>query len=183
MPPPIYQSAVFVAVMWGVFLLDLILPGSFLHYGLVPRTARGLPGIALMPFLHANYAHLLSNTIPIAILLALTLSTRPQAWASVIAIMLCSGALLWCFGRPANHVGASGLVFGLTTFLIIVGVREKQFLSLGVAVAVGLIFGGSLLSGIIPSFGSNVSWDGHLCGAIAGVVVGIATTERAESFL
>ncbi len=182
MPQTFYAIVCFVGVMWGVFLVDLILPISLVQHGLVPRSARGVPGIALMPFLHGGFAHLLGNTIPVTILLSLAISTRQHPWPSVVAIVLISGVLLWMFGRSANHVGASGLVFGLITFLIVVGMREKQFVSLAVAIAVGLFFGASLLSGVIPSFGSNVSWDGHLCGAIAGVIVGIVTTEKAEGF-
>jgi len=182
MPNSLYPVAVFVALMWAVYLLDFIIPVSFVSHGLVPRSIGGVLGIATMPFLHAGFGHLLGNTIPIAILLSLTATTRDQPWEKIVAIAVLGGVLLWCFGRTANHVGASGLVFGLIVFLIIVGVREKQFLSLAVAVAVGLFFGGSLLGGVIPSVGSAVSWDGHVCGAIAGGVVGVVTTEKANAF-
>ena len=182
MPPILYPVAGFLGAMWAVYLVDFIVPGSFIEYGLVPRTFRRLPGIALMPFLHANFTHLIGNTIPVAVLLSLTVLTRERPWESIIAIIVGGGVLLWLFGRPANHVGASGLVFGLITFLIIVGIREKQFVSIAVAIAVGLLFGGSLLGGIIPSFGSSVSWDGHLFGAISGVLVGIATSEKVTHF-
>ncbi|MCM2371801.1 rhomboid family intramembrane serine protease [Aporhodopirellula aestuarii] len=183
MPNSLYPVAGFVGVMWAVYLIDIVVPGAFIEYGLVPRTLRRLPGIVTMPFLHGGIGHLISNTIPIAILLSLTVLTRQRPWESVIAIGVCGGVLLWVFGRSANHIGASGLVFGLITFLIIVGFREKQLVSLMVAIAVGLFFGGSLLSGVIPSFGSSVSWDGHLFGAIAGVIVGIATTEKVTGFV
>ncbi len=182
MSQTLYPVAAFVAVMWAVYLLDFVVPGSFLDLGLVPRTVRRIPGIAFMPFLHAGIGHLIGNTIPVAILLSLTVLTRERPWEAVVGIVVCGGVLLWCFGRSANHVGASGLVFGLITFLMIVGIREKQFVSLAVAVVVGLFFGGSLLGGVIPSFGSSVSWDGHLFGAIGGVIVGIATTEKVAGF-
>jgi membrane associated rhomboid family serine protease len=82
------------------------------------------------------------------------------------------------FGRPAIHIGASGLICGLITFLIVSGFRERRIVPLLVAVCVGFLYGGALLSGIIPQRHSDVSWDGHLAGAVAGVVVAAAATLR-----
>lgn len=164
--------------MWLIYIVDVLIPISMASFGLVPRSLRGVRGIPLMTFLHAGLGHLIGNTAPLAILLSLTVTTRDRPWASIISIALGGGALLWLFGRSANHVGASLLIFGLITFLITVGIQEKQIVSIIIVMAVGFFFGGSLFWGIVPTPGTSVSWDGHLCGAIAGVVVGLTTTVK-----
>lgn len=168
--------------MWLVQIVDSIIPYDLTTWGLQPRTFHGLVGIPLAPFLHAGFGHLMSNTVPLIVLLSLTILSRHQAWPAIGGIILAGGALLWIIGRNANHVGASGLVFGLIAYLITVGIREKQLLSLGIAIVVGFLFGGTLLFGMLPAFGSSVSWEGHLCGGIAGLGVGIVTTQRSQSF-
>ena len=159
---------IFVAIIWGVFLVGLILPFSINAWGVTPRSLGGLVGVPLMPFLHADFAHLLSNTLPLTILLLLLAGSRANSGAIVILIVLIGGAMLWLFGRPATHVGASGLIFGLIAFLIASGFLEWRMVPLLIAVLVGFFYGGTLLTGIIPNLDSRVSWDGHLFGAIAG---------------
>lgn len=174
-PPSLIPVAAVLAAMWLVYLVDVVLPVSIASLGLIPRSLRGLVGIPTMTFLHEGFGHLIGNTAPLGILLSLTVMTRDRPWPSIVSIALGGGALLWLFGRSANHVGASLLIFGLITFLITVGFREKHAMSIIIALAVGFFFGGSLFWGVIPMPGSTVSWDGHLCGAIAGVVVALST--------
>ncbi|MEE8452825.1 MAG: rhomboid family intramembrane serine protease [Thermoguttaceae bacterium] len=169
----------FVGVIWIVFLLDLVIfPVDFNQLGLVPRSFIGLAGIVTMPFLHQDFGHLMSNSVPLLILLALLAGSRARSWAIVGETALLGGALLWLFGRPASHVGASGLVFGLIAFLIVSGLLEKRILPLIVSLIVGFFYGGTLLSGILPVIDSKVSWDGHLCGAVAGTLVAYSLTRR-----
>ena len=163
---------VFIAILWGVFLTDWILPADLTSWGLIPRTWSGLWGVITSPFLHANLGHLISNTIPLLILLILLCGSRARTWPTVIEIALLGGLLLWLFGRTAVHVGASGLIYGLIAFLIVSGIREQRFVPLIVSVVVGFLYGGTLLSGVLPSVGTGVSWDGHLFGAIAGGLIG-----------
>ena len=158
----------FVAAIWIVFLADLLLPLEQL--GLIPRTVRGLPGIAASPFLHADFSHVISNTVPLLALLMLLAGSRSDSRAVVISIVLVSGGLLWLFGREAIHIGASGLVFGLITFLLVSGVLERRWPALLTALLVGLLYGGTLFTGILP-FQRGVSWDGHLFGALAGIAM------------
>jgi len=172
-----YPIFVLLLAMWLVRIVDMIVPFEFNQFGLLPRSLSGLPGIVLMPFLHGGWGHLISNTIPLAILLGLTVASRHQAWPVITIIVLGGGVLLWFFGRSAYHIGASGLVFGLIAYLIVVGVREKHIVSAGIAILVGFLFGTTLITGVIPSFGSAVSWDGHLMGAISGALVGVQTSK------
>jgi membrane associated rhomboid family serine protease len=124
-----------------------------------------------MPFLHVGWGHLLGNTAPLLILLALLSGSKARSWEIVAQIVIAGGVLLWIFGRNATHVGASGLIFGLVAFLVISGLLERRIIPLIVSFAVGILYGGTLIWGILPGTDSRVSWDGHLCGAIAGGLV------------
>jgi membrane associated rhomboid family serine protease len=120
----------------------------------------------------------LSNTIPLFVLLALLAGSNARSWEIVAEVVLLGGLLLWLVGRPATHIGASGLIFGLITFLIVSGIREKRIVPLVVCLVVGFLYGGALIWGIIPRFGSHGSWDGHLCSALAGGIVAYALTRK-----
>ncbi len=153
---------VFVGVVWCVFVVGLVLPFSINALGVTPRSLFGLVGIPLMPFLHADLNHLLSNTIPLTVLLLLLAGSKANSWSIVAFIILLSGSMLWLFGRPATHVGASGLIFGLIAFLLVSGILERRIVPLLIAIVVGFLYGGTLLTGIIPDLGSHISWEGHL---------------------
>jgi len=170
----------FVAAIWGVFLLDWALPVDLNSFGLTPRTLPGLVGIPAMPFLHANLQHIVSNTVPLFILLILLAGSRANSWAVVIAVVALGGALLWLFGRPATHIGASGLIFGLTAFLLVAGFFEGRIMPLLIALLVAFLYGGSLLAGIIPPLPSPISWDGHLAGALAGAILAYLLTRNPQ---
>jgi membrane associated rhomboid family serine protease len=171
---------VFIGAIWAVFLASWVFPGLD-DFGVVPRRLTGLVGIPAAPFLHANLRHIVSNTLPLFVLLILLAGSRAESWEVVAFVILLSGLLLWMFGRQGVHVGASGLVSGLGAFLILSGILERRIVPLLIALLVGFFYGSALLSGIIPRFGSAVSWDGHLCGAVAGVVVALALAGRFAS--
>lgn len=177
----LHGVAAFVGAVWAVYLLDCVLPIQLVSWGIAPRTLWGLVGIPLAPFLHADLAHLIGNTVPLAILLMLLAGSRTRSWETVAEIVLAGGGLLWLCGRSADHVGASGLIYGLIAFLIVAGFREKRLVPLLVAVLVGFLYGWTLLWGVLPSVGSHVSWDGHLCSAIAGAWLGYRVV-RIESY-
>ena len=170
----------FIGSIWAVFLLSLVFP-SLDAFGVVPRTLVGLIGIPVAPFLHANLGHIVSNTMPLFILLALLAGSRARSWQIVVGVILLGGLLLWLFGRAADHIGASGLVFGLIAFLLVSGFLERRVVPLIVSLVVGFLYGWTLLWGIIPRIGSNVSWDGHLWSAVAGGIVAYALTREAPA--
>jgi len=169
---------VFVGIVWCVFVVGLVLPLSINSCGVTPRSISGLVGVPLMPFLHADLKHLLSNTVPLTILLLLLAGSKANSWTIVAFIVFMSGAMLWLFGRPATHVGASGLIFGLIAFLLASGILERRIVPLVISIVVGFLYGGTLLSGIVPDLGSHISWEGHLFGAIAGGLAAGLMTRR-----
>lgn len=162
----------FIGAIWLVFLADLVLPVDLAAWGLVPRTVSGAAGIVTMPFLHAGWSHITGNTVPLCVLLLLLAGSRARSAEVVIGLILLGGCLLWLAGRGnSTHIGASGLIYGLTAFLIVAGFRERRFVPLVVAVLTGFLYGGTLLLGVLPTAGPQVSWDGHLTGALAGAFV------------
>lgn len=166
----ILSVGVLIGIIWVVFALDRILPLE--AFGLVPRTLGGLVGIIAMPFLHADFTHLVGNTMPLAVTLLLLAGSRANSMAIVIIITVCTGVGLWLFGRTALHIGASGLVFGLIAFHICAGIFEQRLRSVILALIVGFLYASTILQGIIP-FQKGVSWEGHLIGAITGGLVAL----------
>ncbi|MDH3599714.1 MAG: rhomboid family intramembrane serine protease [Candidatus Tectomicrobia bacterium] len=159
----------FIGILWGIHFLNIILPWELRALGLLPRTLRGLWGILFAPFLHANLAHLISNSVPLLVLSLAFLSLyRKHLVDAFIIILLIHGSGVWIFGRLAVHFGASGLLYGLITYLIIFGFLRKKPVSICLAVAVAIYYGGTLLLGILPIY-RFISWEGHLFGAIGGI--------------
>lgn len=180
----LHGVAIFVAAIWGVFLTDAVLPGTFNHWGLAPRHLSGLTGVVTMPFLHGGWGHLLSNSVPLIILLCLLAGSRANSYKIVPLIVVLNGALLWLFGRSNSiHVGASGLIYGLIAFLIVAGFREGRLGAIAIAIVVGLMYGTTLIGGVLPfTVDTGVSWDGHLMGAVAGAIVArVAVQPESES--
>ena len=161
---------VFIVIIWLVFLLDQFLPLE--NLGLRPRNTFGLIGVAAMTFLHGSWGHIIGNTFPLITLLFLLVSSRANSVVIVFFITILGGLLLWLFGGSGSiHIGASLLVFGLIGFLLTTGLFfERQFLSLLISLFVLFSYGGSLIIGVLP-VQIGVSWEGHLYGFIAGVVV------------
>jgi membrane associated rhomboid family serine protease len=160
-----------LAVIWISYIADLILINvSFTHLGLLPRTVKGLIGIISCPFIHANLFHIISNSIPLFVLLSITaVFFKRNSYYIVVLIIVLGGIMVWIFGRSSYHVGASGLVYGLAAFLIAFGVYKKKIIPLIVSLFIAFTYGISMLVGLLPVF-PGVSWEGHLFGAVAGVI-------------
>jgi membrane associated rhomboid family serine protease len=168
---------IFIGVMWAVFFVSYFFP-ALNEFGIVPRTTSGMIGIPISIFLHQNIGHIFANTVPLFILLALLAGSKARSWEIVVYVTLLGGFLLWIFGRPAYHIGASGLIFGLISFLIVSGLLEGRIVPLLISLGVGFFYGGTLVTGVLPQLNSNVSWEGHLCGAIAGAAVAYYLTKE-----
>jgi membrane associated rhomboid family serine protease len=159
----------FAALLYVVYFIGLFIPIT--KFGIVPRTTSGLIGVFTAPFLHGGIRHLLSNTIPLITLLIVLNTIYPTKTLAVfLFVTLAGGLLVWIFGRDANHIGASGLIYGLVAFLIVYGILEKKYIPIAISIGVAAVYGG-LIWGIFPSVRSYISWEGHLFGAIAGVLI------------
>ena len=164
--------AVCVGVVWGVSGFVLVFDNKAVVYqlALVPRQFDSLLGILGMPFVHGSWSHLISNTVPLLILGGIVMVRGVRYFGAVtFMIVLLGGVLLWCFGRSAAHIGASGLAFGYLGFLVTRGFYERSWQSIGIAALVVFLYGG-MIWGVVPR-DDGVSWDGHLFGLLAGIVV------------
>jgi membrane associated rhomboid family serine protease len=143
--------------------------------GIKPRTVLGLIGIPLAPLLHGGFFHLFSNTIPLFILLLLlTTFYENKVFIILTVSVVLGGFLVWLFGRGGYvHIGASGLIYSIAAFMMVNGFIEKNMKSLLLSIAVIFLYGG-LIWGVFPTH-FWVSWEGHLFGAIAGVICAFNT--------
>jgi membrane associated rhomboid family serine protease len=172
----------FIAAIWVIELVDLFVMSNRLDaWGIHPRSMWGLVGIPLSPFLHGGFGHLISNTIPLLILGTVVGFRGVRNLVEVTTIIaLVGGAGVWLIGKSASvHIGASGLVFGFFGFLITRGFFDKSIRSLLVGVGVLLFYGG-LIWGVLPT-DPNVSWEGHLCGLLAGALAARMLANRTPS--
>lgn len=168
----------FVVLLWMVEIADRTTPGSLERYGIRPRTDEGLGGIVAAPLLHAGWGHLEANTGPLLVLGFLVAVVSTARFVGVLAwSWLVSGIGVWLVGAENSvTVGASGLVFGLLTYLLVAGFLERRPVGILVAVAVFLIYG-SVLLGVLPGQ-PGISWQGHLFGAVGGVVAARSLAQR-----
>lgn len=155
------------AIIWAVFIIDFIFPVDLTRFGIFPRTLTGLCGIMFAPFLHANLSHIMSNSLPFLILGALLFCFyEDKAIKMLLISALLSGVLVWIFARPAIHIGMSGVIYAMASFLIFAGLFRKDFISFIISIVVLALYGG-LIWGIFPN-NFYISWEGHICGAVAG---------------
>jgi membrane associated rhomboid family serine protease len=157
-------------LMWGLEIVDTIANHELDQYGIEPRETDGLIGIVAAPFLHADFGHLIGNTVPfvvMGVLIALSGAARVLAVTAIVGLV--SGLGVWLIAPDnTNHIGASGIVFGYATYLMARGFYNRSALQIAVGVVIAALFGTALLGGLAPQDG--ISWQGHLFGAIGGVV-------------
>jgi membrane associated rhomboid family serine protease len=159
-----------VVLMWVLEIVDAIAGNRLDAYGIHPRSTDGLPEIVSAPFLHAGFQHLISNTVPFAIMGAvIALSGAVRVLMVTALVGLVSGLGVWLFA-PAGSVtlGASGLVFGYAAYLLARGLFNRDALQLVVGALVGAIWGAALIGSLIPHDG--ISWQAHAFGALGGVL-------------
>ena len=158
-------------ICWLVFLVNNVMWGGSLdRYGIAPRQVSSLPGIIFAPFLHGSYRHLAANTLPLLILGAIICGRGRGEFVVVTVIgILLGGGLTWLFARSAHHIGASGLIFCYFGYLASLAWFNRTFGTLLLSVVCIVGYGG-LVRGIVPT-SSGISWESHLAGLIAGVVL------------
>lgn len=170
-----------LTLIW-VFLISIIsLPLLLLgmndiitHLGVIPRDVSDLWSVLTSPFVHGSLAHYLSNITAIIVLLYLAYVTYKKNFISIVIIELIvvSGLITWLIGRHASHLGASGLIFALISFLIFAGIYSRKAINIIVSIIVAFVYGSTVLIGILPT-DSGVSWEGHLSGFVAGIMIAL----------
>jgi len=161
-----------VLLLWVVLIVDNLFGLHLARFGLRPKHIEGLVGVFTAPLLHSGPEHLFSNTLPLIISLTTLLYLYPRAAMRVLPIIwIGSGLLAWIIGRPSLHFGASGLVYGLLSYVFIAGILRLDMRSVAVSIMVWFLYG-SMIWGLVP-IRPNMSWELHLGGAILGVALAI----------
>lgn len=173
--------AALVAVLWAEEVVDVFLGGWLDGFGIRPREAAGLIGIPLAPFLHAGFQHLIANTLPLVVLGWFVMLRETWHFFAVSAVVIVLGGLgVWLFGASGSvHLGASGLVFGWLGYLMLGGWFERRVTTILGSLLVGVLYGG-LVWGVLPGT-PGVSWESHLFGFLAGVLMAWALAKRERS--
>lgn len=159
-----------VLLIWTVFWVEVRFGVNFNDWGVYPRTLKGLRGVIFSPMIHGSVEHLYNNTIPIAILsAALVYFYRQITWRVLLWGWLLSGILTWLIGRASFHIGASGMIYVLASFIFFKGIFTKHYRLVALSMLVVFIYGG-LLWYIFP-LEEGISWEGHLAGFLTGLVL------------
>lgn len=158
-----------VLALWVVKWVEIKYNISFADFGIYPRQMKGLPGIVAAPFIHSDLGHLLSNSFPLLITgTMLWYFFKDLAFRVILGVYILSGIGVWLFAREAYHIGASGVLYGLSGFLFFSGFFRRDHRLLGVSFLVLFLYGG-LIWGMFPII-PEISWESHLTGAIIGAV-------------
>jgi len=162
----------FVLFLWIVFWIEGNYNLYLTKYGLYPQTLKGLRGVLFSPFIHSGVKHLFNNSIPLLVLMtALFYFYRKIAFKVLIYGVILSGLLTWLIARPAYHIGASGIVYLLFSFVLFSGMIRKYYRLIAVSLIVIFLYG-SMIWYILP-IKAGISWEGHLSGFLVGIYLAI----------
>ena len=171
-------SIIFVVIVWLVFAVDVadVTLSSFSQLGILPRDITGLKGVLFSPLIHSSLSHILSNTLPLFILIWFLFYFYSKiAFKTFAYLWLLSGLFTWIIGRDSHHVGASGLIFALAFFLFFSGIFRRHIPLVAVSMIVAFAYG-SMIWSIFPIaeiVDERVSWEAHLSGAISGLIIAL----------
>jgi len=163
----------FVFLMWLVKIVEILFEIDLSDLGIYPRSLKGLPGIIVSPLIHEDFTHLFNNSLPL-----LLLSIALFYFYSEIAIKISSityiltGLLVWLWGREAWHIGASGLVYGLASFLFFSGLIRRYFRLIALSLLVVFLYG-EMVWGLFPGIYKNISWESHMLGFFSGILLAV----------
>ena len=172
--------AIFVILIWVIHVVQWILPVDFRFLGLLPKNIVGLRGIIFSPLLHKDLGHIASNTPPLFFMgIIVMFFYRRVAIQSFLMIYVLTGLSVWLFARTGyNHIGASGVIYGLVSFVFWSGVFRRNIKSIVLSLIV-VFYYGSMVLGILPN-DEGISWESHLLGALVGVFVAYWFKEKIE---
>jgi membrane associated rhomboid family serine protease len=166
-----------IFIMWTVFFIEWFFGISLNMFGILPRQPFSLIGIFTAPLIHGDIVHLISNTFPLFFLLSLLFYFYNLiALRVLLHCYFLPGLLVWLFGRPSFHIGASGLIYGIAAFLMFFGFFRKDFKSLTISFVILVLYGG-IFYGVLP-VQPGVSWESHLAGAVVGLGTALVLSKR-----
>lgn len=162
-----------VAFMWLTLAAGWLFEANLHFLGIYPGKASSLTGIITSPFIHSGARHLFNNTIPLFILgTALFYFYSQVSFRVLLWVTLLTGLAVWLTGRPAWHIGASGVVYGLASFLFLSGIIRRHIPLMALSLLVAFVYG-EMVWGIFPGFRIDISWESHMLGAAAGVILAV----------
>jgi len=162
-----------VAFMWLAEGASALFDTGFYFLGSYPGKVSSLTGIITSPFIHSGVRHLFNNTLPLFILgTALFYFYSQVSFRVLLWIVLLTGLAVWITGRPAWHIGASGIVYGLASFLFVSGIIRRHIPLMALSLLVAFVYG-EMVWGIFPGFRIDISWESHMLGAAAGVILAV----------
>lgn len=162
-----------VLLLWIVYWLQIRYDFDFYEYGIFPRVFSGLQGIIFSPFIHADISHLYNNSIPLLVLLAALQFFYPKQTVAVILYgIFFSGLITWIIARPNYHIGASGLIYVLVSFIFFKGIQTQYYRLVALSLSVVLLYGGMIWY-VFPEVDTSISWEGHLAGLITGFLISL----------
>lgn len=157
-----------VLILWLIFWFQVRVDSSIKSFGIRPHKLDGLIGVVTSPFLHADINHLYNNSIPLLVLsMALFYFYHKIAWKVILFGIFTSGLLTWFIGSSGNHIGASGLIYVLVSFIFFKGIFAKHYRLIALSLLVIFLYG-SLIWYVFP-IKDGMSWEGHLGGLITGI--------------
>jgi len=163
-------SGFIVLCIWLVHIYSNISEISLSHWGIYPREVDGIKGIFAAPLIHSGWQHLISNSAPLFVSMSIIhYFYKRVAVSSFFLIYLLTGFAVWMFGRSVYHIGASGVVYGLISFIFWSGVFRRNIKSIVLSLIVTILYVG-YLEGIVP-FQEGISWESHLLGLIVGIII------------
>jgi membrane associated rhomboid family serine protease len=169
----IIVPALVIILMWLVKLAELLFKADFSECGIYPLSLEGLQGILLSPFIHDDFNHLFNNTIPLFFLSSCVFYFYSEVALKVLVwTYFLTGLLVWIFGREAWHIGASGLVYGLSSFIFFSGIIRRHLGLISLSLLIVFLYG-SMIWGMVPLYYKNVSWESHMLGVFSGIVLSI----------
>lgn len=179
-PSFVLYPALFLLLLWVVKIVEEYWKINFTTFGVFPLSLKGLPGIFLSPLIHADFSHLISNSLPVFFLLVgLFYFYKEIAWIVFSFLYILPGIWVWLSARPAYHIGASGLVYGLVSFLFFSGLVRWNKNLMALTLLITFLYG-SLVWGIFPELfpGKDISFESHFWGGVAGFIIAIYYRKR-----
>jgi membrane associated rhomboid family serine protease len=162
-----------VVLMWLMLGASMLFGTDFHFLGIYPGKISALPGIITSPFIHSGTRHLFNNSLPLFILgTALFYFYSQVSFRVLLWVTLLTGLAVWITARPAWHIGASGIVYGLASFLFVSGIIRRHIPLMALSLLVAFIYG-EMVWGVFPGFRIDISWESHMFGAVAGVVLAV----------